>query len=70
MNLSELIRLSITQRILVIEALWDSIHADRRKESLSDEEIEAMEEKINSSRKTPYDLNNLNKIKLHNLKQK
>ena len=70
MNLSELIRLSITQRILVIEALWDSIHADRRKESLSDEEVEAMEEKINAARKTPYDLKNLNKIKLQNLKQK
>lgn len=70
MNLSELVRLSITQRILVIESLWESIHADRRKESLSDEEIEAMEEKINTARKTPYDLKNLTKIKSHNLKQK
>jgi putative addiction module component (TIGR02574 family) len=69
MNLSKLVRLSITERILLVEALWDSIHADRRRTPLSDEEIEMMEEKINSSKKSPYDIKNLNKIKSQLLKK-
>jgi putative addiction module component (TIGR02574 family) len=70
MNLSELVRLSITERILLVEALWDSIHADRRRTPLSDEEIEMMEQKINSSRKSPYDIKGLDKIKAQLLKKK
>jgi len=70
MNLSELVRLSITERILLVEALWDSIHADRRRAPLSEEDIEVMEEKINSSRKNPYDLKSLDKIKSQLLNKK
>ena len=51
MNFSEIIQLSVQQRILLVEAIWESITADRRKTPLSEQKIEEIQERIIAAQK-------------------
>ena len=46
MNFSETVQLSVQQRIVLVDAIWESITADRKKEPLSDERIEDAQQRI------------------------
>lgn len=70
MNFSEIVELSVQQRIVLIDAIWESITADRRKTPLSEEEITAAEQRIISAQKKPSYQNHLEKMKLHQSKKK
>ena len=69
MNFSEIVKLSVQQRIVLVDAIWESITADRRKTPLDDQEIEAAEQRIRAVKKTPSYLNSSLKIK-SNIKTK
>ena len=43
-QLSELLKLSLAERILLVEGLWDSIAAETEKKSLTSEEIEILDD--------------------------
>ena len=70
MNFSEIIQLSVQQRIVLVDAIWESITADRRKTPLSEEAIEEMQERIISAQKKPSYLNHWEKIKNIQAKKK
>ncbi len=73
MSLSEIMKLSIPERILLVEAIWDSIVNDENKSSyeLSDEQIQFLEEEIKAYSKNPEqgstweEVKNRIKIKIH-----
>ena len=55
-NLSQILKLSITERILLVEAIWDSITKESESKNsyqLSDEQIRFLEEEISSYDKNP-----------------
>ncbi|MFI5164446.1 MAG: addiction module protein [Bacteroidia bacterium] len=53
MNFSEIVQLSVQQRIVLVDAIWESITADRRKTPLSEQEIEEAEQRIIAAQKNP-----------------
>ena len=53
MNFSEIIKLSVQQRIVLVDAIWESITADRKKEPLSEERIEEAQQRIIAAEKKP-----------------
>ena len=63
MNFSEIIRLSVKQRIVLADAIWESITADRRKTPLTEEDIEAAEQRIVDAEKKPSYLSQWEKMK-------
>ncbi len=62
MNFSEIVQLSVQQRIVLVDAIWESITADRRKTPLSEEAIEEMQERIISAQKKPSYLSHWEKL--------
>ena len=65
MNFSEIVRLSVKQRIVLADAIWESITADRRKTPLTEEDIEAAEQRIVDAEKKPSYLSQWEKMKKH-----
>lgn len=63
MNFSEIVKLSVQQRIILADAIWDSITADRRKTPLTEEEIEEAQQRIMSAEKKPSYMNQWEKMK-------
>ena len=68
MDFSEITRLSVKQRIVLADAIWDSITADRRKTPMSDEDIEEAQQRINSAEEKPAYLGQWEKMKSRKLK--
>lgn len=57
-NLSEILKLSITERLLLVEAIWDSIVDEKGKNkeyTLSKEQIHFLEEEITDYVKNPVE---------------
>ena len=63
MNFSEIVRLSVQQRIVLVDAIWESITADRRKNPMSEEEIEEAQQRIMAAQKKPSYLSQWEKMK-------
>jgi putative addiction module component (TIGR02574 family) len=63
MNLSEIVQLSVQQRIILVDAIWESITADRRKSPLNEEAIAEMQERINSAQRKPSYMGHWEKMK-------
>ncbi len=53
MDFSEIIKLSIQQRILLVDAIWESITADRKKMPLTDEEVAGIQKRIQGAAEEP-----------------
>lgn len=70
MNFAEIIQLSVQQRIVLVDAIWESITADRRKTPLSEEEIEEAQKRIISAQKKPSYLSQWEKMKSLSTKKK
>lgn len=70
MNFSEIARLSVQQRIVLVDAIWDSITADRKKNPLNDEEIEEIQARIMAAEKKPSYLSQWEKMKNIRLNKK
>lgn len=70
MNFSEIVQLSVQQRIVLVDAIWESITADRRKTPLSEEEIEEAQQRIIAAQKRPSYLGQWEKMKnIHSRKK-
>jgi len=63
MDFSEIVKLSVRQRIVLVDAIWESITADRRKTPFSDEDIEEAQHRIDAAEKRPAYLNQWEKMK-------
>ena len=63
MDFSEIVRLSVKQRIVLADAIWDSITADRRKTPMSEDDIEEAQKRINSAEEKPAYLGQWEKMK-------
>ena len=63
MNFSEITKLSVQQRIVLVDAIWESITADRKKEPLSEERIEEAQQRIIAAQKKPSYLVHWEKMK-------
>lgn len=70
MNFSEIVQLSVQQRIVLVEAIWESITADRRKTPLGDEEIEEAQQRIMAAEKKPSYMGQWEKMKSIRAKKK
>jgi putative addiction module component (TIGR02574 family) len=63
MNFSEIAQLSVQQRIVLVDAIWESITADRRKTPLTEEEMEEAQQRIMAAQKKPSYLSQWEKMK-------
>lgn len=70
MNFSEIVQLSVQQRIVLVDAIWESITADRRKTPLSEEQIEEAQQRIIAAQKKPGYLSHWEKMKSNQIKKK
>jgi putative addiction module component (TIGR02574 family) len=65
-NLSQILKLSIPERILLVEAIWDSIVKENEKKNsyqLSDDQISFLEEEIEAYGKNPEEGSSWEEIK-------
>ena len=69
MNFAEIVQLSVQQRIVLVDAIWESITADRKKEPLTDERIEEARQRIIAAHKKPAYLSNWEKMKANRQSQ-
>jgi putative addiction module component (TIGR02574 family) len=44
LDLSEILKLPVAERILAVEAIWDSIRIENKEYPISDKELEMLEE--------------------------
>lgn len=70
MNFSEIVNLSVQQRIVLVDAIWDSITADRRKTPLTEDEIEEAQQRILAAQKKPAYLGQWEKMQKLKAKKK
>ena len=70
MDFSEIVRLSVKQRIVLADAIWDSITADRRKTPMKEDDIEEAQQRINSAEEKPAYLGQWEKMKSIQSKKK
>ncbi len=70
MNFSEIVNLSVQQRIVLVDAIWESITADRKKEPLSEERIEEAQQRIIAAQKKPAYLAHWEKMQKFKAKKK
>ena len=70
MNFSEIVQLSVQQRIVLVDAIWESITADRRKTPMSDEAIEEAQQRIIAAQKKPSYLTQWEKMKSRQSRKK
>jgi putative addiction module component (TIGR02574 family) len=70
MDFSEIVRLSVKQRIVLVDAIWESITADRRKTPLNEEDIEAMQKRIDAAEKKPSYMGQWEKMKKLQVRKK
>jgi putative addiction module component (TIGR02574 family) len=70
MNFSEIVQLSVQQRIVLVDAIWESITADRRKTPLSEQEIEEAQQRIIAAQKKPSYMGQWEKMKNIRAKKK
>ncbi len=68
MNFSEIVQLSVQQRIVLVDAIWESITADRRKTPLNEEEIDEAQQRIIAAQKKPAYMAHWEKMKNANRK--
>lgn len=65
-NLSQILKLSISERILLVEAIWDSITKEsgtKNNYQLSDEQVRFLEEEIAAYDKNPEEGSTWEEIK-------
>ena len=72
MSLAENMKLSIPERILLVEAIWDSVSNETGKNNyqLSDEQISFLNEELESYAKNPDEGASWDEIKQRILKKK
>ncbi len=63
MSIDEIKMLDITERIMLVEEIWDSIAKEQDSLSLSDYEKKILDERLTSLEKNPTNLVSWNEIK-------
>ena len=63
MDFSEIVRLSVKQRIVLADAIWESITADRKKEPFTAERIEEAQQRIMEAENKPSYMGQWEKMK-------
>ncbi|HTF03425.1 MAG TPA: addiction module protein [Bacteroidia bacterium] len=67
-DLSDILKLSIAERILAVEAIWDSIAAENKEYPLSKEEVEMLHERWAEYKKNPAAVHTWEQVKASVLK--
>ncbi len=52
-NLNDILKLPLAERILAVEAIWDSIAAENKEYPISEEEFHVLEERWEEYKKNP-----------------
>jgi putative addiction module component (TIGR02574 family) len=52
-HLSEILKLPLAERILAVEAIWDSIAAENKNYPLTEDELQVLEERWEEYKKNP-----------------
>ena len=69
--LSDILKLSIAERVLLVEAIWDSIASEKKNSyKLSEEQIHILEEEMASYSKNPDEGASWDEIKARILNRK
>lgn len=69
-QLSAILKLSIPERIFLVEAIWDSITSEKNSYKLSDEQIKILEEELTLFSKNPEEGSTWEEVKERIIKRK
>ena len=69
LNLGDILKLPIAERILLAEAIWDSIAVENKEYPISDKELEMLEESWAEYKKNPQGSKNWEEVKVNILKK-
>lgn len=61
--LQDILKLSVSERILMVEAIWDSITEDEDKLELSEETKRLLDDRMEAHRKNPNEGSNWEEVK-------
>ena len=61
--LQDILKLSVSERILIVEAIWDSIAEGEKQIDLSSETKQIIDERVESHRKNPNEGSSWNNVK-------
>jgi putative addiction module component (TIGR02574 family) len=62
-NLNEILKLSIPERILAVEAIWDSIVAKNKDYKISDGELKVLEDRYSEYKSNPNNVLSWEEVK-------
>lgn len=62
-NLREILKLSIPEKILAVEAIWDNIAAENSKYPITEEEYRILEERYEEYKANPSDVFSWDEVK-------
>lgn len=68
-SLNDILKLPIAERILAVEAIWDSIAAENKEYPLSDEELNLLEERWEEYKKNPSAVKTWEEVKANIFKK-
>jgi putative addiction module component (TIGR02574 family) len=68
-NLNDILKLPIAERILAVEAIWDSIAAENKEYPLSDDEYNMLEERSEEYKKNPGNVKTWDEVKANIFKR-
>jgi putative addiction module component (TIGR02574 family) len=69
-HLNEILKLSLSERLLIMEALWNSIVSDQSKYEISEEHRLILEEALEEYKKNPNDVKSWEEVKAELLRKK
>ncbi len=63
MSIQQILKLSVAERILLVETIWDSVEADSNHIPVTDEQIKIVEKRLAEYKKNPSKVKSWDKVK-------
>jgi len=63
MSINEILKLSVSERILLVETIWDSIESDSKNIPVTDEQMQIVEKRLADYKKNPSKVKSWDKVK-------
>ena len=63
MSIQQILKLSLSERILLVETIWDSVEADSKHIPVTEEQIGIVEKRLAEYKKNPTKVKSWDKVK-------
>ena len=63
MSIQQILKLSLSERILLVETIWDSVEADSKRIPVTEDQIRIVEKRMAEYKKNPTKVRSWDKVK-------